>query len=222
MLKSYRSYSENIETSKLSVLLKNKFISAPKLIGTVKSEDINISWGFSARIEMVEDSLLVPLRDANCRRIYFGIESGSDRILKYLDRKYTADYVKDKVNKCIQAGILPTVSFMLGMPWEKEEDVMDTFRLMQDINTPFVQCSIFTPVIGTPLHTNPEKYKMKIFDHRVEEECTDTGKVFHSTEHLSADRIYQLWLEGQGICGLRLNEYQSYTDYIRSLGTRVK
>lgn len=144
----------------------------------MKKENKTISWGFLARIELVDDEMLLSLKEANCRRIYFGIESGSNRILRYLNRNYTTDYVIDKINKCVKAGILPIAFFMVGMPWENDDDVRHTFNLMKNINSPFIQLSIFTPVIGTPIHTDPATYKVNIYNHSYEEECIDTRYVF--------------------------------------------
>jgi anaerobic magnesium-protoporphyrin IX monomethyl ester cyclase len=85
-----------------------------------------------------------------------GIESGSDRILKIIGKNFTAQGIKDQLERLRDAGILPTVSIMAGQLTETKEDVDASIRLMRDSvrSNPSIQYgfSITTPFPGSPLY----------------------------------------------------------------------
>jgi len=170
-------------------------------------------WGFSARLEMVDEELLRMCARAGCDRLYFGIESGSPRVLERLGRRYGPEDVMKIVDSCLEMGILPTCSFMLGIPYENDEDVQRTFDLMQHVNTPMVQIHVFTPLPGTPVYENPERFNVKLYLDGDTPDCI-LQAVFHETAHLSRERIAELWLEGHGIAAERSVERPAYDAFL--------
>jgi len=186
-----------------------------EFVDLLATEGVEARWGFSARIEMLDDEMIALVGKASCKKIFLGIESGSDAVLKRLGRGYSATEVERKVERCLEAGILPIASFMIGMPWETEVDVRKTFDLLQRLNTPLVMLSVFTPLLGTEAYRDPERFGIRIEPHDLDEEKIDSGTVFHSTEHLSSRDIRRLWIEGEGIVASRRRETE---EYMRHLG----
>ncbi|MBC8228891.1 B12-binding domain-containing radical SAM protein [bacterium] len=177
----------------------------------LKGNRTGIRWGFAARIDMVDEELLKIVGEANCKRIFFGIESGSEAVLARLNRLYSVTKVEHKINKCIEYGILPTASFMLGMPWETIEDVKATFNLMQRLKTSNILLQVFTPLVGTEVFDYADRYDVKIERDVSEEELFPFGSlVSHSTKYLSSDEIKRLWIEGQDIVLARYSESEDY------------
>lgn len=177
-------------------------------------------WGFSARLEMVDRKLLERCAEANCRALFFGIESGSPRVLKAMRRRYSIDDVLRTVDLCVDLGILPTCSFMVGIPFETEEDVQMTFDLIERLNTPMIQLHVFTPLVGTPVYEEPEKFGIEHFAHNLEFDCMDAS-VFHRTAHLSQERIHDLFLEGKGICAERAGERPAYYSALKARAAQM-
>jgi radical SAM superfamily enzyme YgiQ (UPF0313 family) len=172
-------------------------------------------WGFSARIEMVDPDLLKTCADAGCTAIYFGVESGSARVLKEMGRAYGPEDILRTVDACIDAGIVPTCSFMIGIPYEAEDDIAMTFDLMERVNTPMVQLHVFTPLIGTPVYEDPGRFGVEYYAHDPELDCMDAA-VFHRTRHLTQGRIAELYLEGKGIVAERTAERPAYLEALRA------
>ncbi|MGA1871221.1 MAG: B12-binding domain-containing radical SAM protein [bacterium] len=186
----------------------NEFIRMMK----EKKISLKYGWGFSARIDMIDAAFLETLADAGCNRIFFGIESGSSVILEKLRRTYSIHEVREKIDQCIHVGILPTASFMIGLPWERREDIEATLDLAETINTPKVQIHPFTPMPGTLMYMNPEQFGLTIHPHDIEDESLDQGKVFYDTPYLSAQTLRDLTIEGRGIMTERLREMESYME----------
>lgn len=89
------------------------------------------------RIDKVDNGLLHAMAEAGCEGVYHGIESASARLRKLLRKGFpdwvTGDYVRSIVTREVSLGLTPTVSAMIGIPTETEEEVKETFDLMSDL-----------------------------------------------------------------------------------------
>jgi radical SAM superfamily enzyme YgiQ (UPF0313 family) len=86
-----------------------------------------------------------------------GAESGSARVLEILRKDITVDDIRRGVRMCDQAGVVPVCFFMMGIPGETTEDLMDTLALMADLAARFptvVPCGpgLFRPYPGGELY----------------------------------------------------------------------
>lgn len=89
----------------------------------------NINWWGEGRIDTIHqysDEDLQIMSDAGCKMIFLGAESGSDEVLKQMDKGGTqsAQQIKDFAVRLRKFNIVPEYSFVLGMPGESEEKVM--------------------------------------------------------------------------------------------------
>ncbi|MBQ4353542.1 MAG: tRNA (N6-isopentenyl adenosine(37)-C2)-methylthiotransferase MiaB [Clostridia bacterium] len=86
------------------------------------------------------------------KHFHLPVQSGSDRILAEMNRKYTAESYLEKIAKLKAA--VPDVSitsdFIIGFPGETEEDFEATLELMKQVRYDMVYSFIFSPRQGTP------------------------------------------------------------------------
>ncbi|MGI6488800.1 MAG: tRNA (N(6)-L-threonylcarbamoyladenosine(37)-C(2))-methylthiotransferase MtaB [Syntrophomonadaceae bacterium] len=86
-----------------------------------------------------------------CRHLHIPLQSGSDRILPLMNRRYTRDFYRKLVNSLAVRvpGLALTSDVMVGFPTETEQDFLDTFYLIQD--SPFYDLHVFrySPRPGT-------------------------------------------------------------------------
>ena len=87
--------------------------------------------------------------------LHLPVQSGSNKILKKMNRKYTREIYLEKVNKLKEA--VPTLSLttdiIVGFPGETEEDFNDTLRLVEEANFEGAYTFIYSPRKGTPAAT---------------------------------------------------------------------
>ncbi len=175
----------------------------------ILENELDVNWACLSRIEFIDDSdLLTIMAHSGCREIFIGAESGSDQVLKKMKRNYTAEDVKRVVKLCNHAGISTTVSFIVGNPYEKLEDVRKTFELAAELDTPSVAFHIFTPYIGTQAFTSPGEYGLTILSGNPEEFDKNKEPVVE-TEHLTKEQIMELYCESFGI-SLRKGRQRSW------------
>jgi radical SAM superfamily enzyme YgiQ (UPF0313 family) len=139
--------------------------------------------------------------------MFFGVESGSPRVLDALKRRYTPDEAKEKVDMCVKYGILPTCSFMIGNPYEDKSDIEKTFSLLKVLKSYKVQTHIFTPLIGTEVYNNAEKYQVELLTSEFNTAHME-AKALLNTRHLKAKEIESLYQRGVGYVLKRYREAQ--------------
>lgn len=96
----------------------------------------NIDWYAACRIDYFaryDSEFINLLRDSGCKKILFGAESGSSKILKFINKDINVEETISAVKKCKDAGIIPILSFMCGLPNETKEDLYKTLDLIDEI-----------------------------------------------------------------------------------------
>jgi hypothetical protein len=86
-----------------------------------------VRWTCSARTDTVDDDLLALMARAGCNAIYFGIESGSQRILREIRKDIPLSRSFEILQTCRRQGITPNAGFIAGFPSEDSESLQQTF-----------------------------------------------------------------------------------------------
>jgi anaerobic magnesium-protoporphyrin IX monomethyl ester cyclase len=127
----------------------------------------DIGWKANSRIDyfrrLVEDlEFMEMLVLSGCKMLQFGVESGSERILKMINKRIDLGDVVSINRKLAEYPIRVRYNFMIGFPTETVEDMNKTFELIDELRKdnsnmepPFL--NIYTPYPGTPLYCNALK-----------------------------------------------------------------
>lgn len=113
---------------------------------------IRIPFDINTRVGFLNEEMCAQLKEANCRRVNIGIESGSPRIRnKILNRKMKNEQIVETF-KMLKKAELKTKSFnMIGFPEETPDDFRETISLNRIIQPDSVILNVFDPYPGTPL-----------------------------------------------------------------------
>lgn len=94
-------------------------------------EKIKIKWSCNGRVNLMDKDLLQTMKKAGCVTIGYGIESGSPKILKEMNKNITVEEAGRAIKLTWQAGITPFSYLMFGMPGEDEESIRQTSEFCQ-------------------------------------------------------------------------------------------
>jgi radical SAM superfamily enzyme YgiQ (UPF0313 family) len=119
---------------------------------------LNISWGCTTRVDLLDEEILALMKKAGCDYISIGVESGSERMLKIVEKNITVQQVKDAVRMLKKSRIPFEAFFMIGFPDETEQDLEKTFQLMKEMDGGTVCLSIFTPYPGSAQFDTAQRY----------------------------------------------------------------
>lgn len=117
----------------------------------IKNRKLDISFRCGSRVDTINKEVLSYLKDAGCKKISFGVESGNQRILNLINKKITLEQSKKAIKMTQDAGIKAIAFFMVGHPTETLKELQDTIDLMDDLNAWRSLVNLTTPHPGTEL-----------------------------------------------------------------------
>ena len=166
---------------------------ASELIYEISKLNKPIEFSASVRFDILDnisDDTLFSLKKSGCRIIGLGIESGSDRILKYIGKNTTADKILYNLERLKKANILPTVSIMVGQYKETWEDIELSVKLMRESvrHNPSIQYAftVTTPFPGSKLYNHIIQNKLIHDDQEFYDRYFSTPGEFKQVVNLSS------------------------------------
>ncbi len=121
--KAFNLIHDNLTTDK-------KFVK--EIAALIRGRDLDVRWGFSSRIDTIDLEVIQVVAEAGCDYVFFGIESGSAKTQRTMRKRLKLTRVHEVIRQCIDHGITPATSFILGFPDEDLDDVSATIRLAFD------------------------------------------------------------------------------------------
>ncbi len=115
-------------------------------------EKLNLEWTCFTRVNLVDKELLQKMRAAGCYCIFFGIESGVQRLMDLVKKDITIEQARIAIKLCKETGIQAWCSFILGLPSETEEESWQTINFALELDPEYVQFPIFMPWPGTTIY----------------------------------------------------------------------
>lgn len=124
-----------------------------ELARLVVNEGIDKKLKFSCwcRANDVTPEVVGLLRSINIVSVKLGLESGNERVLRYLKGNVTLEENIRAVHLLHKAGIQVNADFLFGAPDETEAEIMDTYRFIKRSPIAFFDINIFSPLPDTPV-----------------------------------------------------------------------
>lgn len=139
------------------LLLANKAYAKEFCQGIIKRGLNKIQWSCNGRVNLMDQELLENLKKAGCVCIYYGIESGSQKILDAIDKGVTLAKIVKAVKLTHQAGIRVSGSLLIGYPGETKKTIEQTLRFAIKLNLDYASFHLVVPYPGTPLYDQCQK-----------------------------------------------------------------
>lgn len=114
----------------------------------MKERKLDIDWACRSRIDTADAGLLGEMYSAGCRRVYWGIEHGSPKVLKELNKGITPEQIKETIGASRRAGLENLGFFLVGVPGETRETVRQTVEFAKSLKLDYVQ---FSKLLAKPL-----------------------------------------------------------------------
>jgi anaerobic magnesium-protoporphyrin IX monomethyl ester cyclase len=102
-------------------------------------------------VATVDAALLERMARAGLRSIWFGIESGSDAVLRRLGKGFTAARAREVIAAAARLGLHTAGTFLIGVPGETAEDVEASLRLAEEGGLDEAWFQVLLGFPGTPL-----------------------------------------------------------------------
>jgi len=116
-----------------------------------------IKWSCLTRPNTIDGEIAEALRSAGCRRVYVGIESGSQKVIDYLNRGYQLEQVMDNLRQVRRSGLEMVGWFIVGSPVETREDFEMSLKLARELDLQYIAVSTLVPYPNTELYRTEEQ-----------------------------------------------------------------
>lgn len=120
-----------------------------KIIG----QKLEIAFDIRARVNTIDEEMLKKLKQANCARIHYGVESGTQKILDTLRKGIIIDQVRRIFKMTKAAGIETLAYFMMGNPGETKDDIEETVKFIKELKPDYVHITATMPFPATDLYS---------------------------------------------------------------------
>ncbi|MFC1489234.1 B12-binding domain-containing radical SAM protein [Thermodesulfobacteriota bacterium] len=172
----------------------------------------------SACLRNMDKEVCDMLRQAGCVKLWFGIESPVEKILKLIDKRLALDEALIAIERAHQAGIWIGANLILGFPHESDEDFEQVCSFIENYRE-IVDCwnfSFLQVYEETPMYNHPADYGIQIHD-RYSGSMSDKGFAFSELNGLDWETRMQRSLKRVEHCnqlvGVAENHFRS-NDYL--------
>jgi anaerobic magnesium-protoporphyrin IX monomethyl ester cyclase len=123
--------------------------------------DLGIRWIGQMRADRVDDAIAAGMAQAGCQRIYFGVESGSERILRDAKKGMTKDQICRGITAAKNAGMRVKTGWIYGLPGTLE-DQYESIDFMLQMRPHEISIHQLIPFPGTVYYTEPARFGIRI------------------------------------------------------------
>ena len=124
-----------------------------KICEEMKVRKIGLPWDCQTRVDQVSREVLVKMREANCQQVFFGVESGSQKILDAVKKGTSIEQNEKAIRWAKDAGLFVAVSVIIGYPGETTDTLKQTLDFIRKTEPDDVYLCVATPYPGTELRS---------------------------------------------------------------------
>lgn len=129
----------------------------------VREQGLQFEWGCESRVNNLSVEFVQSMYEAGLRSMWFGVESGSDEVLKRLKKGITVAQIREATRICRKVGVKVGFSVMLGMPGETRNDLKKTLDLVFSLKPDWVYFAAFLGLPGSELYDYLEKNPQYVY-----------------------------------------------------------
>jgi hopanoid biosynthesis associated radical SAM protein HpnJ len=113
-----------------------------------KLKPLGLTWSCNSRVT-TDFETLKAMKEAGCRLLIVGFESGDPQILKNIKKGATVQRAHDFVKDCRDLGLVIHGDFILGLPGETKESIQNTIKFAKHLDCETIQVSVAHAFPGT-------------------------------------------------------------------------
>ncbi len=156
-----------------------------------KLKPLNFTWSCTSRVT-VDYETLKAMRDAGCRLLIVGYESGDPQILKNIKKGATVEQAERFTKNCKKLGLIVHGDYIIGLPGETRESIRRTIEFAKRMDNETIQVSIAHPYPGTEFYDYVQQNNLITLDSMTD----DTGHQLPNIKYGELDEAEILdWVE---------------------------
>jgi anaerobic magnesium-protoporphyrin IX monomethyl ester cyclase len=146
-------------------IVDDNFIVNKRKVGDIceQIEDLGLRWSALSRVDTIDEALLQKMARSGCIEVKYGMESGSEPLLRAMRKNTTQAKIKRAIYATVEVGIDAKVFIIHGFPGEDMETTEDTIKLLSELGSAISRVSLFrfVPLPGTQVYDQADVYGVR-------------------------------------------------------------
>jgi hopanoid biosynthesis associated radical SAM protein HpnJ len=134
-----------------------------------KLKPLGLTWSCTSRVTTDYETLKA-MKEAGCRLLIVGYESGDPQILKNIKKGATVERARQFTKDCHKLGLVVHADFILGLPGETHETINNTIAFAKELDCETIQVSVAHAYPGTELYDHVVKNGFILGDNKMVDE----------------------------------------------------
>ena len=118
----------------------------------LRQSTLHLDWAVQTRVNFFSEQVAQALKDSGCVQVDFGVESGSEKVLKAIKKNIKPAHTRKAFETAHKVDLRALATIMIGSPEETWEDIYLTKALLDDIKPDYTGVFFATPYPGTKLY----------------------------------------------------------------------
>lgn len=157
-----------------------------------KIKPLNLKWVCQGRVNVVDYDILKTMKKAGCCEVGYGIESGSLKILKNMNKCATPEMAANAIIAAKKTGVRPILQTMFGYPGEDKQTIKETIDFFKKVHAHPDGVSITTPLPGTVLYEEVRKKGLIKDEEKYLEDLKGTGQFTLNLTEMSDEELVKM------------------------------
>ncbi|HUV36535.1 MAG TPA: radical SAM protein [Patescibacteria group bacterium] len=125
-----------------------------KTLAMIKRHKLRMNFKVRARTDLIDEELLVAMRDAGVKSVVYGIESGSQELLDRMNKRTTVEMNRRAIELTKKVGMQCYADLFIGFPGETPATIRETEKLITETKPTAVNCSVMYPLPDTKVYND--------------------------------------------------------------------
>jgi anaerobic magnesium-protoporphyrin IX monomethyl ester cyclase len=151
----------------------------------ILKNDAVIPFECLTRVNLVDREVINALKEAGCKMIYFGAESGSQKVLDAMDKGIKVEQIYSAARMCKEAGIETYFFMMVAYPQEDFEDIKLSVKMLRETVPDIFSTTIAYPLPGTKFYEQVRDRMMFDSEWTIDWDYTAENKLLFRREKYS-------------------------------------
>lgn len=132
----------------------------------IRGRGLRFSWECLGRVDSIDAELAAAMRASGCDRVFFGIESGDERVLALMRKRITPDRARAAVVAAHEAGMRTGAFFILFYPGDDDDSVLRSIGFAVSLPLDYLSFTLPYPIPGTALHERVKDRAIRAWNQR--------------------------------------------------------
>jgi radical SAM PhpK family P-methyltransferase len=151
-------------------------------------------WICNFRCQFADREMVQLMKEAGCAGVFLGLESGSEKILKNMNKSASLEKYREGIVLLKEYDILTFGSFIIGFPGETPGTVQDTTRLIEESGIDFYRAQLWYCEHITPIWKEREKYNITGSQFEWQHQTMDSRQAPGLIENMFLNIHQSLWV----------------------------